>query len=137
MFPVWELFGHGWCGNGGFGGNGGQLPLTPSQRGKDTVLLCDVEQGSGRYARTARLDAVGVLPVGFGVVVACIEAAEAMEIVAAIFAQGFDEGKADVEPVLVTSSDVGARGFDLFDKCLDVGGEVIGGRDRRFREGVD
>ena len=63
--------------------------------------------------------------IGFGTVVTIIKAAEAMEVFSAILAQGFDEGEADVEPVLVVGGDVDARGFDLLDKSLDVGSEAV------------
>ena len=63
--------------------------------------------------------------VSFGMVVAIIEAAETVEVFSAIFAQGFDEGEADVEPVLVVGGDVDARGFDLLDKSFDVSIEVV------------
>ena len=66
-----------------------------------------------------------VLLVGFGFVVTIIEAAEAMEVITTIFAQSFDESKSDVEPVLITRGDVDAGGFDLLDKGLDVGSEVV------------
>ena len=90
------------------------------------MLLGDMEQGAGCNARATGAKASGVLLVGFCLVVVRIEAAETVEEVAAIFAQGFDEGKADVAPTFIASSDVDGGGFDLFDKGLDVGSQIIG-----------
>ena len=90
------------------------------------MLLGDVEQGARCYARATGAKASRVLLIGFCVVVVRIEAAETVEEVAAIFAQGFDEGKADVAPTFIASSDVDGGGFDLFNKGLDVGSQIIG-----------
>ena len=90
------------------------------------MLLGDMEQGAGRNARATGAKTSGVLLVGFCLVVVRVETAETVEEVAAIFAQGFDEGKADVAPTFITSGDVDGRSFDLFNKGLDVGSQIIG-----------
>ena len=65
-------------------------------------------------------EAFVVLAVGFFLGVAGIEAGDAVEVVAAVFAQGIGVGEAEVAPGGVVAGDVFAGGFDALGDDFDV-----------------
>ena len=69
-------------------------------------------------------EAFVVLGVGLLFGVAGIEAGDAMEVVATVFAQGVAEGEAEVSPGGVVAGDVHVGGFDALGDDFDV---VFGG----------
>ncbi len=71
--------------------------------------------------------ALGVLVIGVGGIVAGVECGKAVEVAAAVLADGVGEGETEVAPLGVCGCDVGAGGFDTLCDGLDVGCYVIAG----------
>ena len=94
------------------------LRLFGSETDGDAAVFGPAEEGFDGDASTAGLDAGGVLLVGLLLVVAGIEAADAVEVVAAAFSEGVGQSKADGEPVVIPGGDVNAG---LLDAAGDLG----------------
>ena len=98
----------------------------------NTVCLGDVEEGSDGDFAAAVAEAVGILAVGFIVVVIRIEVAESVEDGTAIFPELSHESEGNGQPFRVSGRDVDAGGFDITHDSED--GREIGRRSHGWRK---
>lgn len=84
------------------------------------MVLCQLVEGTDGDAGAVRPQALVVLAVTFGLVVAWVEAAETVEVVPAILSVFFREGKAQFDPDTVIGCDVDAGGFNPLRDLLDI-----------------
>ncbi len=118
------------AGRGAGGGSGKISTVLSWQSGNTAIharLPCQVKEGGRRDAMPPALQAGGVLLVGFGRLIAGVEAAQAVKVGAAFFAQPAGQGEAQVAPVVVGGSYVRAHGLDACGDNLHLRAQIGGG----------
>ena len=84
------------------------------------MVFCQLVEGTDGDAGAVRPQALVVLAVTFGLVVAGVEAAETVVIVPATLSVFFREGKSQFDPIPVIGCDVDAGGFNPLRDLLDI-----------------